>query len=381
LTPFADPRRARSEDAAFRAERAWSDGQPDEAKRLFAEAAELEEQVARDVPISLPRVRSVLAISAVALWYKAGDFERAKRLAYAFLVDEGLTEQGRGDLEKLVDRCSREGEIEKLASDKGMVPLEVKLDGGRVGFGYAPAAAARKRREEVTKLLMRAAEIEAHLEYRERGESDLDRTDQIQIFEVPALAASYGLRFYVASGIQQLIAPERVVTPQAVVERFLNIATAAAEGPAAVRAAVPDEQYAQAFVNGFGEIAPDGTDVGTVACSAPSWKLASVPRTVFEQKHRIALRGAASSAVTPREQRDGERTVEGKLITVHLGSESWIEVEVAGREKAEVIMVDDSANQSRAVGLRDTDVRVFAKHNARRRRLVLNAIVPARSRG
>lgn len=87
--PFDDARRAQSEEAAFRAERAWGEGKADEARRLFAEAADLEEQVAREVPATAARVRSVLAISAVALWYKAGDFERAKRLAYVFLADEG----------------------------------------------------------------------------------------------------------------------------------------------------------------------------------------------------------------------------------------------------------------------------------------------------
>lgn len=267
--------------------------------------------------------------------------------------------------------------MQKLANDTGMVPLEVKLDGGRVGFGYAPASAARKKRDEVTKLLMRAAELEAHLDYRERGESDLDRTDQIQIFEVPALAASYGLRFYVASGTQQVLAPERLVTPERVVERFLTIATAAAEGPEAVRAAVPDEQYANAFVAGFGEIAPDGTDVQSVACSSPSWKLPTASRTVFEQKHRTALRGATSQVAAPREQRDGEKTVEGKLVTVHLGrAESWIGIELAGRDEPEVVMVDDATLQSRCVGLRETDVRAFVRHVAKRRRFVLNAIVP-----
>ena len=377
--PFVDQRRSRSEEAAFRAERAWAEGRADDARKLFGEAAVLEEEVALEAAPSSPRVRSVLAISAVALWYKAGELDRAKRLAYTFLAGDGLTEQGRGDLEKLVDRCSREHEILRLSKDTGMVPVEVKLDGGRVGKGFAPAVAAKKRRDAVTSLLMRAAEIEANIEYRERGESDLDRDEQIQIFEVPARAASYGLRFYVASGTQQVIAPERVVTPEKVVERFLEIASAAASGPAAVRAVVPDDQYAHAFVAGFGEIAPDGNDVQTVSCSTPTWKLPNAPRQVFDPSHRSALRGAVAPPPMPRNERPGEKTFEGKLETVHLGrSESWIGLDVDGKET--ILMVDDRRLQAKVTPMRETDVRAFGRWVQRRGRHVLTDIVPSSSR-
>ena len=47
----------------------------------------------------------------------------------------------------------------------------------------------------------------------------------------------------------------------------------------------------------------------------------------------------------------------------------------------DLTLVDESAMQSRAVGLRDTEVCVFAKHSKRRRRLVLSMIIPARKRG
>lgn len=372
VNPFGDPRRARSEDAAYRAEQAHAAGDPAAASQLFAEAAALEEEVAREVPASSSRLKSVLAISAVALWYKAGDLDRAKSAAYRFLAFDGLTEQGRDELERLVDRCSREREVLRLAKDTGMIPVEVKLAGGRVGVGYAPASAARKRRDEVAKLLMRSAEIEAHIDYRDRGESDLDRNDQIQIFEVPAIAASYGLRFYIATGTQQQIAP--LVTPESVVKRFLAVATAAAEGPEAIRAIVPDEQYANAFAAGFAEIAPDGADVQSVVCSAPTWKLANAPVTTLEPKHRQALRGATFSA-QPRQQREGERTIQGVLDTVHLSQTgNWIEIEVPGRQEKPFILVDDGALQMRCVAMRGALVKAFVKWNERRRRDILNAI-------
>ena len=53
--------------------------------------------------------------------------------------------------------------------------------GGRVGVGVAPEAVAPKRRDTLASLLRRTWELEAHVEYRDRGESELERRDQIQL--------------------------------------------------------------------------------------------------------------------------------------------------------------------------------------------------------
>ena len=96
--PLSDPRRKDSEKLTLDAERAWANGQPEQARKLFGEAAAIEEAVARDAPISMPRGRSALAIAAVALWNRANDLARARRLGHFFLgQDDGLTDQGRED--------------------------------------------------------------------------------------------------------------------------------------------------------------------------------------------------------------------------------------------------------------------------------------------
>jgi len=377
--PLTDPRRKQSEERTVQAETAWRNGEHERARELFGVAAAIEETVAREAPVSLPRARSAVAVAAVALWNRAGDFARAKRVAYAFLGEsDGLSEQGREDLERLVDRCSREAELTRLTNDPGMVPVEIKLDGGRVGVGVAPEGAARRRREMLASLLRRTAELEAKLEYRDRGESELERNDQIQLLEVPALAASYGVRLYVATGTQQRIVTEQGVTPARVVARFLELAEAAAKGAEAVRAAIPDVQYANAFLDGFGEIAPDGEDVGTVACSAPSWKV-QTRSLVFQPEHRRELRAAAAASFA-RDARPGEKTLEGKLVGVHLTrSSSWIELEIEGREEPEIIMVNEKRLRAKVATMRSGDndalIRVYAKRSARQQRMAMTDVV------
>lgn len=97
---FDDPRSRESEELAFRAERAESAGNPEASKQLFARAAALEEAVIADTPPSSPRVKRVLAISAVALWLKAHEHVRASDLAMKYVADGLVTEE---DLVEMVD--------------------------------------------------------------------------------------------------------------------------------------------------------------------------------------------------------------------------------------------------------------------------------------
>jgi hypothetical protein len=97
---FNDPRSRESEQCAWHAEVAERQGKHDEAKKLYAHAAELEEEVVADVPSTSPRVMRVLAISAVALWLKAYDHERASNLATKYIAAGVLTEE---DLGQMVD--------------------------------------------------------------------------------------------------------------------------------------------------------------------------------------------------------------------------------------------------------------------------------------
>ncbi len=94
---FDDPRGRQGEQLAFEAERALNTGEVDRARTLFAQAAELEEKVVADTNPGEPRVKRVLAVSAVALWYKAYRLSRAQTLARHYLalgtvIDDDLRE-------------------------------------------------------------------------------------------------------------------------------------------------------------------------------------------------------------------------------------------------------------------------------------------------
>lgn len=75
---FDDPRHVRVDALAFEAEVEDRAGRPDAARRLWSEAAELETEVALSVPLSKPKTRGAFSSSAVGLWRRSGDRERAR---------------------------------------------------------------------------------------------------------------------------------------------------------------------------------------------------------------------------------------------------------------------------------------------------------------
>jgi hypothetical protein len=108
MTPEVTPRtwsqlHALSEAAAIEASLARYDGDSANANRLYAEAADYEEQALAVVDVTYGRTRGITAVSAVSLWYKAGQFERAGQLARTMLNDSTLPSYSRVELRELVE--------------------------------------------------------------------------------------------------------------------------------------------------------------------------------------------------------------------------------------------------------------------------------------
>ena len=329
MTSFLqDARGQQSEALAFEAERAWKAGDQTRALSLFAQAADLEYQVAREVPGDQARVRGVLAISAVALWVDARRYDDAARAACEFLArPELLTEQGRSDLQVLLERAFREKALAQSISNlTDAVPLEVKLAGGLVRAGIAPAALIRERQEVVTALVVRAAEWHIRKPFRKAGAAR-QITDRIRFFEAPAAAASYGIRLFIASSGPPALPGMNAesIGPEEAVAEFLAIAAAAQEGPDALRQLVDQEAYLKTFMIGFRDLAPDGATVDTVTFSSPSWR-STVRPLAFNPQHRQRLTAGLLAQLGAEERVE----IEGMLKEVNLRARRpYIGVETA----------------------------------------------------
>ena len=94
-----NPEHQKAQELSARAELARLGGQPEEARDLYARAADLELAGLHRLPLDKPRSRGILAVSYAALLFKAGLYDRA---------ESAICELLSGDFELLYRRQLRE---------------------------------------------------------------------------------------------------------------------------------------------------------------------------------------------------------------------------------------------------------------------------------
>lgn len=115
MSGIDDPRGREVDELAWQAEQQQRSGDLERATGLFARAAAIEESIAEAATSQPPRVRSVLAVSAVALWYKAAQWQHAEVLAHRYLAQpDHLTAEAHDELRELLERTMWEGLRQKV---------------------------------------------------------------------------------------------------------------------------------------------------------------------------------------------------------------------------------------------------------------------------
>lgn len=338
MTGLDDPRGPQGEALAFQAERALRAGRIDDALRLFAEAAALEESIVEDVGADEPRVRSVLAVSAVALWYKAGDLAKVEQLACKYMAAGTVLEgPDHKEIRNLLQRTWQEAALKQHTEDAEL--LELQLDGGEVEQGLAPATLTRERQATTTLMLFRVAEMLASKPFRRRGGASREVTGQLRILEAPAAMGSYTVRLYIArSKLSQAAASEvGSLSPRDVIDKFLQIASAAMGDRDDLRRLVPDEQYRLSFLSELRDIAPDGKHVASVTFRHAS-RNPTLPPIRYEPDHRSHLTHVLEQA----EPTDQIEILEGYLKAVNLRSKRP-KLELVDRKQATTIFFERQA--------------------------------------
>jgi hypothetical protein len=92
----------RAEALASEAGLAANTGRTEDAGRLFSAAADLEFRALAELPPDRVRTRSVLAVSAVSLLYKAGRLDEAEMACFRILGSGELNSWGQAELRRLL---------------------------------------------------------------------------------------------------------------------------------------------------------------------------------------------------------------------------------------------------------------------------------------
>lgn len=350
MSGLGDSRGREVDDYAWRAEQLRRGGDLAGAQLQFAKAAMIEQEIAEGACTGPIRVKSVLAVSAVALWYKAGKWNNAERLAHRWLAEETFSDDARDELVDLLQRCWVESQLDPQTLETTL-PIELRLVGGEIKRGLAPARLVRIKQRVLVETIERIAEWKLAHEYRESGSSKLSA--DLEILQAPARAASYGVRLYLRSTIQT---NGEDLSTQALLRSFFEFASDV-DG----LEHVADHRYRQRFTNNLRKLCADGNHVADIIYSSPTWRV-QMPEVHLDRevRERLAKKTAKSSLA----QLTG-RFVVGRLNTIRMTEvERFIEIGTSSGGQVRIHLAKETSSDAIAQ-LLDKPVRASTHQDGR----------------
>ena len=305
------------------AEVALTSGQETRARELYAAAAAAEHNAFGRTPSDQQRTRSVLAVSATSLLYKAQKHDDSELAIFRFL--------GRGDLNPWAQEQLRE--LLEVVADERLLfsalnhrytgeSVTVSLRGGTIGSGTGPLDLILNKMTSVKNLLYRVAEWVGQYPLRVRGgpPAELKHLIQARVGEPAVGSYRMEIRLTEPSQIDLFESPRVAAT---------NVGTAAFEflerlnrgTRADIEDYVPDERYRKAFLDLSNAIAPDGRTVNEVGLyRLQPEKVTSVYLTGGLKRKIKQIRSPRST-----DSHQERHSLEGILRALHL-DKNWLEI-------------------------------------------------------
>ena len=305
----------RSEQTASEAEMLALRGDLDQARHLYAQAAEAEAMALEILGPDKPRTLGITAVSAVALYFKANEWSESKLLAHRYLGTGQLPCFAIQQLEELID-------ANKLRQS-GVVrdQILVSAKGGEVSRGAAPWDLVVPQMQRFVNLLHRTTELIQQIPHRKRGSP----SNEIQGTYKPWIHQTEPGSFQFAVSLQdtrQLSLLRENVTTPAVVERLYDILDACANSPEdRMSRVVADDEYAMTFLKLARDLAP-----------TPKGRFSQLNIRIASSDEPIVLNSATRGnlnnvikANKPTNQAAENIEIPGVLRALHL-NDDWIAI-------------------------------------------------------
>ena len=320
-----------SERLAAEAELLLRRGAAVDAQCLYAQAAQAETQACEVLDRSKTRTLGVSVVSAVALWYKANDFERAERVACEWLATGCLPQFAVNDTRSLIQSIWNQTARDKAQAQFLPGQILVSVKGGEVVPGGAPLDLVVEKVQTLQSLFYRTAELLSGVEYRKRGVPGDEIREGCRPWLFQALAGSYQFAVAIQESRQRKLPFEPKPAAREIADRVFQILRASVEEPeSALPAIVSDKEYRGTFLKLARNLAPTGVlfDEMQVRSSPESHPITLEP----------CVRKSISEAIrrehppTKRGEDSREESLRGILRAVHL-DQDWLEVTVGGEHK------------------------------------------------
>jgi hypothetical protein len=322
-----------SEAFAARAEDLENDGEFEAAIKLFDLAAQAETKALEALDPSKSRTIGITAVSAVALWYKAGNLNTAERLAYRCLVLENIPKFAEDQLRSLLQQIWNEHAQKNAGVSFIPGQVIVSVRGGSVVEGGAPLDLVLEKVSGIQSLFYRTAEYLKSMPLRRRGPPSKDLQDRCRPWLFQSVPGSYQFAVAIQKPAQGEMFPEQEIEPEELTRAFLTILRAATEDPEnGMKSVVTSEDYRQTFLKLTRNLAPNGKLFSELeirgAGNQHPIKLQAETKNLITQ----ALTPRLMEIASPPELLINEVRLKGLLVGVQL-TDDWLELEVSSPEK------------------------------------------------
>jgi hypothetical protein len=311
-----------SEQAASDAHAALRAGDQNHAVQSFRKAAEAEIKALDDLDHSKARTLGITVVSAVSLWYKAGEFLQAEQLAMKFLSSGLLPQFATSQVRQLIQsiwiaQAMNAGGTSFLP---GQVIISVK--GGQTVVGGAPLDLILSKVQAVEALFYRTIEYIKGAPHRKRGGPPPEIQQLCRPWLFQTQPGSYQFTVAIQQPAQRDFFHEGP-KPEEVADQFLAILKASSEGPAdLLPALVSSDEYRTTFLKLTRNLAPTGQNFGSVEVREAKEAAGVVLLPDTRKNINHVLR-----PFVPKKARSSEEQVEihGTLRALHL-DQDWLEL-------------------------------------------------------
>lgn len=258
-----------SEQLAIQAQLALRARNSKQAIKLYRQAAEIERQALEQIDISKIRTRGITAVSAVALWFKAEEYDLAEQLGYAMLADQHIPDFARVELRNLVQAIWTEMSRQKAGVNflPGQVMVSVK--GGEVITGGAPLDLIVDKVQTIQSMFYRTIEYLNGDSHRRAGRPAKELQESCRPWLFQAAPGSYQFAVAIQKPMQADFF-KKDIEPERIAQHFLEIVSASSGTDSEeLERLVPDESYRSTFLKLARNLAPTGKTFESIELRGP----------------------------------------------------------------------------------------------------------------
>lgn len=317
---------AKSESLAIEASVAIKNRDIKRAQDLYKSAAQLEKQALDLLDADKTRTRGITAVSAVALWFKGGEYAQAEQIAHAALADATMPNFVRQELRNLVQAIWTESTKQAAGIDFIPGQILVSVKGGEVVTGGAPLDLIVEKIQNIQLMFYRTIEFLNGTAHRRFGRPTKDLQESCRPWLFQSVPGSYQFSVCIQKPSQSDFFKEDI-QPERIAQHFLEIVNASATDDVAIlEKLVPDSDYRNTFLKLARNLAPSGKTFDRIELRISG---DNNPVALDIESRQSINKNLKIKPLTADDAAHEVVELHGSLRAVHLDKD-WLEVTVNG---------------------------------------------------